>query len=830
VRPGSGSTAPGCAIEHSILLCQLTERQKGQAMTIIDGGPADVRLDTDAVPAACAGVNRDVVLLAAFLATLFRYTRQETFEVGMERPGGTMAFPVSLDGRLSFAELARDAAGRLAELPRVPGEGASGGSVGRVTFAARGELRGARPAPDGSVIGCLITEHPGGYGARMTFPDNSDAGSWRASCQTLLDDAVRRPDTPLDELRVFPDEAGAAAVAAANSGFDTYTRLRPIHGPFEEQARQNPDAIAVEVGADSVTYRDLDQRANRLAHKLHARGIGSESLVGVLVDRSADMVAALLGVLKAGAGFVPLDARLPKERIAMIAADAAMDVIVTQERHRELVAGPDAPPVVLIEAPSGSRGRAADVTPPDVTVSLDNTAYVYYTSGSTGTPKGVVIDHRCAAGRLEWLARRYQLCTGDRVLHKTPLIFDVAIWEIFGPLGSGATVLMADAEAESDVTHLSRLLAAERTVFAHFVPSMLNAYLKHAPRTATPGLRWIQMSGEAAPARLHRESTERFSAELHNMYGQTETSEVAAWEGGPLAGARGLPIGRQIGIYRLFVLDAALNPVPAGMPGELCVAGVGGLARGYRGRPALTADRFVPNPYAVVPGERLYRTGDLVAADADGVLTYRGRIDNQVKIRGCRVETGEVESVLMRHQGLVECAVTVHQDRDGDDQLVAYVVGDEPAVDDLALLAEQLLPSYMHPAAYMRLAALPRTPSGKVDRLRLPAPSADDLAARAGADDLRTRLEQEVAEMWKEVLGVDTVGRGDRFFAVGGTSLKSLQILNRISTTFGVQVSVRDFFTTPTIESLAASIESALLEKLSAMSDEEAAELLARLG
>jgi amino acid adenylation domain-containing protein len=799
-------------------------------MTIADGGQADVRLDTDAVPAACADASGDVVLLAAFLATLFRYTRQETVEIGVERPGGMMAVPALLDGRLSFAELARDTAGRFAELVRMPGKGASGGSVGRVTFAARGELDGVRSAPDGSVMHCVITADPGGHGARLTFADNSAAGSWRASCQTLLDDAMRRPGTALDELRVVTEEAGAAAVAAANSGFDTYACLRPIHGPFEEQARQNPDAIAVEIGADSVTYRDLDQRANRLAHMLRARGIGLESLVGVLVDRSADMVAALLGVLKAGAGFVPLDARLPRERIAVIAADAAMDAVVTQERHRELVAGPDAPPVVLIEGPSGSRVRAADVTPPDVAVSLDNTAYAYYTSGSTGTPKGVVIDHRCAAGRLEWLARRYRPCPGDRVLHKTPLIFDVAIWEIFGPLGSGATILMADAEAESDVTHLSRLLAAERTVFAHFVPSMLNAYLKHAPRTATSGLRWVQLSGEAAPARLHREFTERFGAELHNMYGQTETSEVAAWEGGALAGAHGLPIGRQIGIYRLFVLDAALSPVPAGMPGELCVAGVGGLARGYRGRPALTADRFAPNPYAIVPGERLYRTGDLVTADADGVLTYLGRIDNQVKIRGCRVETGEVESVLMRHQGLVECAVTVHRDRDGDDQLVAYVAGDDLAADDLAVLAEQLLPSYMHPAAYVRLAALPRTPSGKVDRLRLPDPSADDLAARAGADDLRTRLEQEVAEMWKEVLGVETVSRGDRFFAVGGTSLKSLQILNRISTTFGIQVSVRDFFTTPTIESLAASIESALLEKISAMSDEETAEVLARLG
>ncbi len=415
-------------------------------------------------------------------------------------------------------------------------------------------------------------------------------------------------------------------------------------------------------------------------------------------------------------------------------------------------------------------------------------------------------------------------------MHKTPLIFDVAIWEIVVPLSAGATVVLADAGAESDVDHIGELLAAPRTVLGHFVPSMLDAYLKLAEQREYPDLRWIQLSGEAVPRRLLDRFAEHFPGELHAMYGQTETSEVAAWEGRKYTGDGGVPVGRQIGIYRLFVLDEDFNIVPPGVTGELCVAGVGGLARGYRGRPDLTAERFVPNPFAVIPGERLYRTGDLASADETGLISYRGRRDTQVKIRGCRVEIGEVEAVLA--QTGADCAVVARPDEDGTPELVAYVVKGQVSVPELAGHAELYLPSYLLPAVYVELTEFPLSGSGKLDRLRLPAPAAADRAARSTATDPPddgNPLETRLIELWQDVLGIGTIGRADNFFAIGGNSLKSLQVLNRVNSTFHIRFTVRDFFEGPTIEQMAGAIERMLIEMIAELSDDDAAKLLTEL-
>ncbi|HZM75031.1 MAG TPA: non-ribosomal peptide synthetase [Candidatus Limnocylindrales bacterium] len=621
-------------------------------------------------------------------------------------------------------------------------------------------------------------------------------------------------------------------VARINSGFDTYADLRPVHQAFEAIAGRAPDLIAIEAAGTTISYGELDVRANLLAGRLADAGIGLEDAVGILADRSPDMVVGLLATLKAGASFIPLDPRMPAERVATIARDSELATILTQQDHLTTLTGLTAladqsPPLTVIP----THGGAAQ--PPKVDVSLDNAAYIYYTSGSTGTPKGVVIEHRCAAGRLEWLARRYQLGPGDRVLHKTPLIFDVAIWEIFGTLSAGATILMADPAAESDVAHIGRLLSAQRTVFGHFVPSMLNAYLQTASDRDYPDLRWIQLSGEAVPTGLLDRFREHFAAEFHSLYGQTETSEVAAWEGRTYDEGTTVPIGRQIGIYRLFVLDEALNLVPPGVPGELCVAGVGGLARGYLGRPGLTAQRFVPNPFAISPGERLYRTGDRAVVDDDGVITYAGRMDEQVKIRGCRVEPGEVAAVLARHPAVRDCAVVARPGEDGDTELVAYVVADVAAgqagISELAAHAERFLPSYMLPSVYVPLEALPLGPTGKLDRHRLPAPTPAHRAARAGDEEPATLLQARLAELWTGVLGVAQVGTTDSFFRIGGNSLKALQLLSRVNAAFGLEYPVRDFFREPTISQMASNLERRMVEMVTALSNEEAADLLAHL-
>ncbi|MFE9420021.1 amino acid adenylation domain-containing protein [Streptomyces griseofuscus] len=777
------------------------------------------------------GVAEPAVLLAALLATRFRHFRREHAEV-VAAPDDRRPAVLTVTGDAAFADVLR-AADRA--LTTGPGAGPVAdalpdGTVERIVFehtqgaaghapaAAREHAADGRPhcvvrTADQDVNGSLVCG---------SLPSDCTAGEWTARFLTLLADAVRRPAARVDELALLSQRSRDDIAAAANSGYEDYRGLRTLHEAFEESVRRHPDAVAVEAGGRSATYAELDGRANLLAHVLAAAGIGAESLVAVCVERSADLLVGLLAVLKRGAAFVPLEPMLPAERVAVITGDARVAAVVVQDARTERLDGLGVP---LIPVPAEGGEPAA----PPATVSLDQAAYVYYTSGSTGTPKGAVIDHRCAAGRLEWLGRRYGLRPGDRVVHKTPLIFDVAIWELFGPLAAGATVLMADPGAESDVVHLGQLLSTERVVFAHFVPSMLNAYLNLAPKVDCPDLRWVQLSGEAASASLLERFAERFTAELHNLYGQTETSEVAGWEGRSYDGQGGLPIGRQIGVYRLFVLDEALRPVPPGVPGELCVSGIGGLSRGYLRRPALTADRFVPHPYPMAPGERLYRTGDLVAMDAEGNVQYLGRLDNQVKIRGCRVETGEVEAVLAGHPAVRECAVTVFRDEDGADQLAAYVVGDDWDVSGLAVFAEQRLPGYMLPAVYVPLQELPHTPSGKLDRRGLPAPSLDDRQARAGADSAQSELEEQVAGLWRDVLGVERIGRTDNFFAVGGNSLKSLQLLNRVNATFGVQVAVRDFFALPTVEGVADAIEKALTELVAGLSEEEAARLLSTL-
>jgi amino acid adenylation domain-containing protein len=785
------------------------------------------------------GVTADAVPLAALLALLHRLTLQDQVVIGVEvdpRPAvagrplgeGTAIVPLRVDATADtpFAELLDRAAAALARgraHPSRAGVALPAGLLDIVYAPLDPAAADLPPGADAAGERVRRAVRPDGdrYAARLAHGrllDRPTAARWAVALGTLLTAAAARPATRLGELPLRPAPEQAAVAAEINSRVEAYPGLRPVHEAFTRVARDRPDLIAVEGAGAAVTYGELDARSAALAGALTAAGIGPERRVGVLVERSAELIVAVLAAWRAGAAVVPLDPRMPARRIALIAADAGLATILTQERFRELLSDQPAPLTVVGAA-------AAPVRP--VPVSPDHAAYVYYTSGSTGEPKGVVLDHRTAAGRLAWLAGRYGLAAGDRVVHKTPLIFDVAIWEILGPLSAGATILLADPGGESDVDHIGALLARDRTVFTHFVPSMLDAFLQLTPRRDYPTLRWVQLSGEAVPARLLVRYAGHFDAEFHNMYGQTETSEVAAWEGRSPTGDHAVPIGRQIGIYRLYVLDEALVPVPVGVPGELCVAGLGGLARGYHRRPGLTAERFVPNPYPLAPGERLYRTGDLATVDADGVLTYRGRLDGQTKIRGCRVETDEVEAVLA--QAGVDCAVVARPDDDGRTELVAYVVGNRAAVPRLAAHAERELPGYMLPAVYVPLPALPLGTAGKLDRRRLPAPTAADRSALVAGEAPLSALESRLHDLWAAVLGLDRIGRTDNFFAVGGNSLKSLQVLNRVNAAFGIRFAVSDFFGGPTIAEMAATARRLVGELVADLSDSEAERLLGEL-
>ncbi len=563
-----------------------------------------------------------------------------------------------------------------------------------------------------------------------------------------------------------------------------------------EQAARTPEATALVFEGESLTYRELHGRANALAHLLVERGVGPGVLTGVCADRSLELVIALLGVLKAGGAYVPLDPDYPADRLAYMVADSAAPVVLTQTHHRNLF---DAETICLDTL---DLGAAAEPEPKTSTTDL---AYAIYTSGSTGRPKGVLVPHEGIVNRLAWTQAEYGLTAEDRVLQKTPSSFDVSVWEFFWPLLTGATLVVARPGGHRDPAYLAGLIRAERITTVHFVPSMLQAFLLDPAAATCTGLRRVLCSGEALPVELQARFFETLpGVELHNLYGPTEASvDVTYWACDPAQ--RTVPIGRPVWNTRTYVLDAELNPVAPGVAGELYLAGIQ-LARGYHGRPGLTAERFVASPFE--PGERMYRTGDLARWSEDGALEYLGRTDHQVKIRGLRVELGEIEAVLDRQPGVGGSCVLAREDRAGDQRLVGYVVPDgvTPDVDALRAALAENLPEYMVPAAFVVLDDLPLTPSGKLDRKALPAP--DWSAARTGRAP-RTPREAALCELFSEILGVDGVGIDDGFLALGGHSLLAAKLVSRIRATLGVEAAIGDVFRAPTPAGLAELLEDA---------------------
>jgi amino acid adenylation domain-containing protein len=562
---------------------------------------------------------------------------------------------------------------------------------------------------------------------------------------------------------------------------------RPLHALVAEQVARTPEAVAVSCEGASLTYRELEARAGALARRLLALGAGPGSRVGVALERSLELPVALLATLKAGAAYVPLDPAYPAERLAAMAEDA-----FGGER-----------PIVLGREETASALEGESGGDPGVPVSPDDLAYVLFTSGSTGRPKGAMNTHRGIVNRLLWMQSAYPLDASDRVLQKTPYSFDVSVWELFWPLVAGARLVLARPGGHQDPEYLVRLMAAEGITTVHFVPSMLQVFLEEEGAGSLRGLRRVIASGEAlAPALV-----DRFFArmppgvELHNLYGPTEAAvDVSAWACAP--GAASVPIGRPIANTALHVLDRDLRPLPVGVPGELHIGGAQ-VARGYVGRPDLTAERFVPDPTA--RGSRLYRTGDLARWRGDGALEYLGRLDHQVKIRGVRIEPGEIEAALRRHPGVREAAVLPREAGD-ETSLAAFVVcaaTDLPAGELRAFLRERL-PEAMVPAAFVAVPSLPLTANGKLDRAALLRLAPDGPAVEAAAYLApASELERTIAEVWREVLGVERVGLRDNFFDLGGHSLKLMAAHSRLRRSLPREVSIVEMFQYPTVEALA---------------------------
>ncbi|NPC83460.1 amino acid adenylation domain-containing protein, partial [Pyxidicoccus fallax] len=581
-----------------------------------------------------------------------------------------------------------------------------------------------------------------------------------------------------------------------------------VHRLFEAQAARTPDAIAVDFEGARLTYRQLDHRANQLAHHLRALGVGLEARVALCVERSLEMVVGLLAILKVGGAYVPLDPGYPPERLAFMLQDAAPPVLLTLRRLLALLP-PGSARVLCLDSDWEAISREPE-TALHVPVSADHLAYVIYTSGSTGRPKGVQVTHGALANHMDWFTSEFGLGEADRVVQKTPLSFDASVWECWASLMTGGRLVVAAPHAHRDSAALVETVVRHQATVLQLVPSQLRVLLEEDALSRATSLRWLFCGGEALPPELGERLRSRLpSVTLVNLYGPTEVTidaTFARYAAGNDARAT-VPIGRPVANTQAYLLDGWMEPVPVGVPGELYLGGAS-VARGYLGRPELTSERFLPNPFAREPGSRLYRTGDLARYLPDGSLEYLGRVDQQVKVRGFRIELGEVESALRAHPEVRDATVVARDDGTGP-RLVGYFVAAETLTeDDLRVRVERTLPEHMVPSAFVRLQALPLTPNGKVDRRALPAPGASEQAREKAYVAPRTSTEQRLADLWAGLLLLERVGLDDHFFEAGGHSLLATQAASRIRSTFKVELSVRDVFEFPTLEALAGRIDA----------------------
>jgi amino acid adenylation domain-containing protein len=636
--------------------------------------------------------------------------------------------------------------------------------------------------------------------------DSDTIETMAAHFTQLLDAALAQPRCKISQLPMMgPGELDRLL----RDWNDTPARLDTaltLHQLFEAQADRTPDALALVFETTSLTYAELNARANRLANFLRARQAGPETVVALCLERSIEMVVGLLGVLKAGAAYLPLDPAYPRERLEFMLADANACFVLTQEALRASLT-PRAIPVFCLDLQWGELEAYSSANRVHAGLA-DSLAYVIYTSGSTGKPKGVAVSHAGIVNRLAWMQAEYGLGADDRVLQKTPYSFDVSVWEFFWTLGFGATLVIARPNGHQDPRYLASVIEAANITTLHFVPPMLEEFLNSVTGTLGGILTRVFCSGQALPAELQRRFFQQLPhVALHNLYGPTEASvDVTYWRCDPQDESAMVPIGRPIANTQIYLLDNDFNPVPPGAAGELYIGGTG-LARGYLSRAGLTAECFVPNPFGAA-GSRLYRSGDLARHRKDGAIEYLGRRDHQVKIRGFRIELGEIEAALARVPGVRACVVLARQDGPGGECLVAYIVaepGQSLAIDDVRKHLGQELPDHMLPAMYVTLVAFPLMPNGKLDRGALPAPGLD---AILGGDHEAPSSETEaaVANIWMRLLELPRVGRHDNFFHIGGNSLLAVQLVARFDAELGVKVALRDLFSQRTLADMAALI------------------------
>jgi amino acid adenylation domain-containing protein len=799
------------------------------------------------------GATLFMTLLAAFQVLLHRYSGQTDIVVGTPVAGrtqletealigffvNTLALRTDLSGNPPFKELLRRVRETTLEayaqqdvpFERVveevqPERSLSHAPIFQVMLALQnvprvelrlGDLTVERleVASTGAKFDLNVTLEEVGESLRADWNYNAtlfEAGSVErlaAHFVTLLTSIVAQPEQAIAGLAVLPAVERQRLLVEWNETARAYPAAGCLHELVAAQAGRTPASVAVVAGEQQLSYAELNERANQVAHYLRRLGVGAEARVGVLLERGVALVAGVLGVLKAGGAYVPLDPQYPVERLAFMLKDAGVQVLLTQEKLADGLA-PAGVRVLYLEQ-EWQQIEKESTGEPVSGVTVENLAYVIYTSGSTGRPKGVMVSHRSIVNHLLWRQDAFPLGAHDRFLHKASISFDIAVWEIFGTLLAGAQLVLARPGGQADAAYLVQLMKAQQVTVAHFAPAMLHALLSEPGLEHCRHLQQVFCGGELLPAELAALFHRKSGAQLHHQYGPTETTvDVTVWTCARAEQPRVMPIGRPIANTQIYLLDDWLQPVPVGVTGELYIGGAS-LARGYLNDPEGTAARFIPHPYSTEPGQRLYRTGDLARYLPTGEIEFLGRIDQQVKVRGFRIELGEIEAVLKQHADVSECVVVARADDSAvDKRLVAYVVAAAETSLNASLLRAHLkeqLPEYMLPAAFVFLAALPMTPHSKIDRRALPDP---DLTRPELTQDFvapRTTNEELLAGLWADLLRIERVGVHDNFFELGGHSLLATRLMARIQETFRVEVPLRSLFEAPNIASLALSIE-----------------------
>jgi len=639
--------------------------------------------------------------------------------------------------------------------------------------------------------------------------------------ENILESVVADPTQRLSELPVLSDYEKRQLLIEWNATTVEYPSDQCIHELFEAEARRRPDDVALLFEDDRLTYNELNEQANQVARYLLEAGVENGELVGLFTSRSLRMVVGLLGILKAGGAYVPLDERYPAERLSFMLEDSGVRVLLTEERLLERLPDYDGR-IVYLDAEWANISQCSEESL-NRKVTNEQRSYVIYTSGSTGQPKGVEVSHRAVVNLFNSMLSKKLLNSTDTMLAVTTPSFDIAAAEIYLPLIAGGRVVIASREVVSDGVQLAKLLANSGATVVQATPATWRMLID-ADWQGDLRLK-VFSAGEALDRPLADQLLER-CAELWNLYGPSETAIFSAAVR-VTSGTGSVPIGAPIANTRFYAVDQFRNPVPIGIYGELYIGG-SGLAHAYLNRPELTAEKFVPDPFGSEPGARLYRTGDLVRYCEDGNLEFGGRLDHQVKVRGFRIEPGEVEAALSRHDSVRAAVVVAREERPGEQRLVAYVVGDENRLtaSEWRSFLIQRLPEYMIPSLFVSLEELPLLPNGKVNRRALPVPDASRPELRKAFAAPENPTQERLVELWRNVLALNQVGIHDDFFELGGDSILATRLVSRVRRAFGIELPLRELFWKPTVFELASAIEELVIEQLANLSEEEAEQLL----